>query len=121
MSVAKPTSLNKLAKLISEWAAEKGFWDKPVATGEAVEWIDNHQKSTKISLMHSELGEMLEAVRKPRQSEKIPQYTEEVEELADLIIRALDYAGHYNIDIAGAVAAKMEHNGTRPHKHGKKF
>lgn len=121
MSIAKPTSLNKLAKTISEWAAEKGFWETPVASGEAIEWITNHQKSAKICLMVSELGEMLEGVRKPRQSDKVPQYTNEVEELADLIIRALDYAGHYNIDIAGAVAAKMEHNGTRPYKHGKKF
>lgn len=41
-------------------------------------------------------------------------------ELADVIIRVLDIAGWYGIDIEKAVAEKMAHNTTRPYRHGGK-
>ena len=41
--------------------------------------------------------------------------------MADAIIRILDYCGEYKLNIAGALAAKMEYNLQRPHKHGKNF
>ncbi len=41
------------------------------------------------------------------------------EELADLIIRALDESRRLKIDIARAVAVKHLYNVTRPFKHGK--
>lgn len=127
MALTKPLQLNRLAKTISAWAEEKGFWERPAAAGPAAEWIVQHQKSTKIALMHEELSELLNAVRtktedgKALPSTKIPGFTNEEEEIADLVIRALDYAGQYQLDIAGALAAKMEHNLSRPHKHGRNF
>ena len=42
-------------------------------------------------------------------------------ELADLLIRVLDTAGKYKIDIAAAVAEKHGFNKTRPYKHGRLF
>lgn len=45
----------------------------------------------------------------------------EEEEMADIIIRVLDLAGHRGIDLGRAVLVKMQYNSTRPHKHGKKF
>lgn len=76
-----------------------------------------------IALMHSELSEMLEAYRDgdPR-SEKIgDNFSQVEEELADLIIRALDFAGGFGLNLDGAIAAKLERNAKRPYKHGKSF
>jgi len=42
-------------------------------------------------------------------------------ELADIIIRTLDAAAFWGVDIAAAVAEKMEYNDRRPPKHGKIF
>jgi NTP pyrophosphatase (non-canonical NTP hydrolase) len=41
-------------------------------------------------------------------------------EIADIIIRCLDFAGEHGIDIGRAVRQKMEFNRTRPFKHGGK-
>lgn len=41
-------------------------------------------------------------------------------ELADAVIRILDYCGHAGIDIENAVKIKHEYNKTRPYKHGGK-
>ena len=41
-------------------------------------------------------------------------------ELADAVIRILDYCGRYGIDIEKAIEIKHEYNKTRPYKHGGK-
>ena len=43
------------------------------------------------------------------------------DEIADALIRILDLAGIYKINLDFHVAAKMKHNEGRPHKHGKKY
>lgn len=42
-------------------------------------------------------------------------------ELADIIIRVLDFAAQQRIDLDSAVIEKMEYNATRPAKHGGKL
>lgn len=42
-------------------------------------------------------------------------------ELADAIIRILDFAAEHGIDIEGAMRAKHAYNATRPHRHGGKL
>jgi NTP pyrophosphatase (non-canonical NTP hydrolase) len=42
-------------------------------------------------------------------------------ELADVIIRVLDVAGHYGMDMEEAVKIKMAFNETRPYRHGGKL
>lgn len=41
-------------------------------------------------------------------------------EIADIIIRCLDFSGEHGIDIGRVVIEKMAHNKSRPFKHGNK-
>lgn len=71
-------------------------------------------------LMHEEMAESSSALREnDKADDKIPEYGGDATELADAIIRILDYAGFRGIDVAGALMAKMAYNLTRPKMHGK--
>jgi hypothetical protein len=51
----------------------------------------------------------------------MPGFTNEEEEVADQIIRLLDYAGEYKLRIGECIRAKMMKNEGRPYQHGKAF
>lgn len=104
--------LDALAAVLHETAREKGFWD-----GEYT-----HDKiGNKLALVHSEVTEVLEAIRKNQGSEKV------VEEIADTIIRLLDvYAAMRNEEavlhsLDEMLHQKMERNKHRPKLHGNLF
>ena len=102
---------NRLAGEISAQCKAKGF-------------ADNWNDGEKLALIHAEISEALEELRKVNHepSEKLNgAVTKFTEELADAIIRIMDFAGHYNLDLGSAIVLKHAYNGTRPHKHGKKF
>jgi NTP pyrophosphatase (non-canonical NTP hydrolase) len=96
---------------VHRWAKEKGWWDEPRNDGEL------------IALMHSELSEALEALRHGNTgSEKIPDFSGLEEELADVVIRILDFAGARGLHLGEAIRAKHAYNQGRPYRHGgKKF
>lgn len=104
-------AIREMASECFEASERKGFW----------EGGDGRNRGEMIALMHSELSEMLEAVRQPGCSEKCRGFTAEEEEAADVLIRLLDYCGGWGLDLAGAYRAKRAHNDQRPHKHGKAF
>lgn len=95
-----------------EVAKSKGFWEKPIA---------DYNKSEAIMLMVTELAEAVEALRADALDDKLPQYPGEWVELADCLIRIVNYCGARNIPLGEVTRAKMEYNKSRPYKHGKKF
>lgn len=103
-------SLNKLAKLIHSDNVKKGFYDAPLKP------LEIHM------LICSEVAEASESVR-----DQLPAfYTDisgkpqgELTELADALIRILDYAAYKKWDMDTAVTEKLAYNRTRPYKHGK--
>ena len=102
--------IDDLADEIWQNNVAQGFWQKPLEVG------------TRIALMHSELSEALEADRKGNPPDKhLPEFDSITVELADTIIRILDFAGGYDLPIGEALVKKLEFNKTRPHKHGKSF
>ncbi len=77
----------------------------------------------KIALMHSELSEALEYLRKDNgPSDHIPEFSGAEEEFADCIIRIMNTAQRLHFRVAEALIAKQAFNAGRPFKHGgKKF
>ncbi len=100
---------NAVAGMVHRTAVDKGWWDHPRNDGEI------------IALMHSELSEALEGLRHGNPaSDHIPEFTAVEEELADVIVRIMDMGPGRGWRIAEALAAKLEFNANRPHKHGGK-
>lgn len=104
-------ALFRLGKAIHALNAK--WWHDP-HTGNRIE----RNKGEMIALMHSELSEMLEGVRKSSMDDHLPKRKSEEVELADLLIRAFDYAHAHGLDLAGAVIDKCTYNISREdHKH----
>lgn len=105
-----PDVFDITAAVVNTIAHQKGWWDVPREDGTAV------------ALMHSELSEALDYMRNGNPpSDHIPEYSGVEEELADVIIRIMDYAAEKGYDVGRALLAKIEYNAQREYRHGGKI
>lgn len=119
---ARLPGLNDWARVCHEANAK---WWHDIETGARIE----RNKGELLALIHSEISEVLEGVRKGAKDSKLPHRNAEEVELVDALIRIFDYAGAYGLDLDGAFEEKMAYNATREDhthehrrgKHGKKF
>lgn len=100
-------NLNDYAK---ESREDNDQWWHDARTGEL---LPDRNKGELIALMHSELSECLEGVRKNLKDDKLPHRRMEEVELVDCLIRIFDYAGNWNLDLEGAYQEKRAYNKTR--------
>lgn len=73
--------------------------------------------------LHSEVSELWEAYRKRTlgvQCNKAVELTCAEEELADIVIRAMDTAVGLGVNLGEAIRKKSEYNRSRLHRHGGK-
>lgn len=106
------TSISELQEQIYRMAVEKGWWEKP-RTG-----VEN------VALCHSELSEALEELRDGHDEAEHYYKAAKPEgyfvELADVVIRILDYAGGRGVNMEAIIEEKVAFNATRSVRHGGK-
>lgn len=128
--------LNDLRDVIAKNAIDKGFRDALKLGMTEEQWEGPLGRLVRASVMtanqHGETSEFWEAYRKgaldqpcdkaaKMEAMGLPALTNAEEELADVVIRALDKAQAHNVDIAKAVATKIAFNSGRPFLHGGKL
>ena len=112
----------QIEQLCHGLAREAGWWDNR-------DLDDPQTIPTCLCLVHSEISEAMEGARKNRMDDHLPHRKAFEVELADAMIRILDLAGAYQLDLGGALVEKLVYNTQRAdHKRdaraaddGKKF
>lgn len=98
-----------LQKDVHRNAVAHGWWETERNDGEL------------LALVHAEVSEALEALRKGNPKDPdVPQFSSAEVELADVIIRIMDIAEARGWDVAQALIKKHSFNQGRSYRHGGK-
>ncbi len=111
---SQPQTINDWAQAVHENAKAHGWYEAPRQPGEL------------LMLITCEAAEAMEEIRNGHamtetyyddkgKMQGVPS------ELADIVIRVMDLAEFYGIDLEAAIAEKHAYNVTRPYKHGGKL
>lgn len=103
--------MNDISVEIYKEAVKKGLWE-------------GRDFNSFISDLHAEVSEAYEEHKRGRHVNEV-YYSENGKkpegiaiELADVVLMIMSFCGKENIDIEGAMTAKVAYNRTRPYKHG---
>lgn len=118
-------NFNKLAKQIHEGNVARGFWE------------DDRKLTEVVMLTVCELSEAIEADRKNywahekdiellKESHDNNYFYDTIkdtvqDEIADAMIRLLDFSHKFGIDLDFHIKHKLLYNESRPYKHGKTY
>lgn len=89
-----------------------GWWTD-LATGKLRQPGNIELAYGKAALVHSEVSEMVEGIRKGLNDDHLPHRPMGEVEAADAIIRLLDLCGYMDWDVAGAIQEKLDYNQQR--------
>lgn len=105
-------SLKELSEMIHKNVVSHGFYEP--------ENIRSFPEL--VALMHCELSEAMEEYRNNKPNEYVESGKPEgmIVELADCVMRILDYSASIGIDLEEVILRKHEYNLTRTFKHGGK-
>jgi hypothetical protein len=102
-------SVKALQEVCHGLARDSGWWTD-LETGEEI--VRNNGEA--FMLMVSEISEAMEADRKKLMDDKLPHRNGVEVELADCVIRILDFSGGRGLDLGAAIAEKLLFNQNRP-------
>lgn len=85
-----------------------------IRNGRAVDEVYYSAKTSRGTIESTSRQEIIELTSLPPKPEGVPS------ELADVVIRALDLADAWGIDLNLAIAEKLDYNQTRGYRHGGK-
>lgn len=117
-------TITDLSKKIYQANVDKGFYDEPrdfphtcmLVVSEIAEAVEADRKGVPMPTVFPSLNsETFVQEFKDNIKDTIP------DEMADAIIRILDWCGKENVNIGYHIEAKLLYNANRPYKHGKTY
>lgn len=120
-------ALNAFMMVCADASRKKGFHDSELVIkhtcnleGRERRWLDDAILQAELARQMSEIGEAVEALRKPGPDHHLPQYSNFLVEEADVVIRIGDTLGSRGLPLGDAIVDKLIYNYSRERMHGKK-